>query len=154
MVRGFVTSPFPMKFGRHFILLGAVALAGCGAAAVGSGSPSDSVRQYHAAIAAGDGAKACAQLDDTAKAQLRNAVQGAVRGSCEKTVDLLAAFWDDNTKTALKNAKIDISHQDKNGAIASFNPPLGVGGGAARQSYELKRSGGAWKIHLLDLSGN
>jgi hypothetical protein len=141
-----------MKVGRHFILLGAVALAGCGAAAVGSGSPSDPVREYHAAIAAGNGAKACAQLDDTAKEQLRSAVQGAVRGSCEKTVDLLAAFWDLDTKTALKNAKVDISHQDKKGAIASFNAPAGVGVAGRRQSYELKRSNGKWKIHLLDLS--
>jgi hypothetical protein len=143
-----------MKSGRHFILLGAVALAGCGAAAAGSGSPSDPVREYHAAIAKGDGTKACDQLDDTAKAQLRAAVQGAVRNSCEKTVDLLAAFWDIDTKTALKNARVDISHRDKDGAIASFNAPLGVGGTATRQSYELKREDGAWKIHRLDLSGN
>ena len=143
-----------MKVGRHFILLGAVALAGCGAAAVGSGSPSDPVREYHAAIAAGDGAKACAQLDDTAKAQLKAAVQGAVRGSCEKTVDLLAAFWDADTKTELKDAKVVISHQDKSGAIASFSAPRGAGGTTAWKSYELKRADGEWKIHRLDISGH
>jgi hypothetical protein len=112
------------------------------------------VRAYHSAIAAGDGVKACAQLDDTAKAQLKSAVQGAVRGSCAKTVALLAAFWDGDTKTALKNSRIDISHRDEHGAIASFNAPLGVGGTARRQSYELKYSGGDWKIHRLDLAGN
>jgi hypothetical protein len=143
-----------MKSGRRFILLGAVALAGCGAAAVGSGSPSDPVREYHAAIAKGDGTKACDQLDATARAQLRAAVQGAVRNSCEKTVELLAAFWDVATKTLLKNARVDIEHRDKNGAIATFTAPLGVGGGPTQQAYELKRDDGSWKIHRLDLSGN
>src|SRR4051794_9531202 len=109
-----------MKFGRHFILLGALALAGCGAAAQGAGNPADAVRAYHAAIAAGDGAKACDQLDEAAQQQLRDATQGAVRGSCKQVIDLLSAFWDGATKHGLKRAKVTIGHRDDDSAVATF----------------------------------
>jgi hypothetical protein len=133
------------------VLITAV-LAGCGSGSEGgSTKPADVVTRYHAAIAEGDGSAACAQLSAAAQKQLQESTQGAARGSCTQVIELLSAFYDGAAKKALKVAKVTVI-EDGDAATASFSAPLGIGGPPQQQSYDLKRTGGKWKIEKLQLA--
>jgi hypothetical protein len=134
-------------------LLPAVALlltvAGCGSG--GASSPADAVRSYNSALASGDGERACEQLDERARQELQQSTQGAIRGSCRKVIEALAAFYDDATKDRLREAAVQAQpHGDR--ATATFTSPVGFGVPDRRQSYELRKVGGAWKIASLGLT--
>jgi hypothetical protein len=114
-------------------------------------SPADAVRAYNSALADGDGEKACGYLDNAAQKELQESTQGAARGSCQKVIELIAAFYDDATKERLKEAKVAASEQGDRGS-ARFNSPTGLGGPDRAQTYELRRTDGKWKITSLGLS--
>jgi hypothetical protein len=116
----------------------------------GASSPAEAVRAYNGAVADGDGERACAQLDKSAQIELRDATQGAARSSCKQVVELLAAFYDDATKERLRDAEIAASQQGDRGA-ARFTSPIGSGGPAQAQTFELRRIDGEWKITSLGL---
>jgi hypothetical protein len=123
--------------------------AGCGGDD-GASTPAGAVRTYNDAVAGGDGAKACAQLDPSAQTELQQSTQGSMRGSCKQVIDLLAAFYDDATKERLRDAKVAAAEQGGR-ARARFRSPVAFGGPDQDQTYELKRVGGDWKITSLGL---
>jgi len=114
-------------------------------------SPADAVRAYNSAVADGDGERACARLDQAAQNELRDSTQGAARGSCQQTVELLAAFYDDATKERLRDAEVAASEQGDRGS-ARFTSPVGSGGPERQQTYELRRIDGDWKMTSLGLT--
>jgi hypothetical protein len=116
-----------------------------------SGSPADAVRSYNAAVADGDGERACERLDGTAQDELRESAQGSIRGSCEKVVEALAAFYDEATKERLRDAKVKAEPQGDR-ATATFSAPAALGGPAREQAYELRRVDDSWKIASLGLT--
>jgi hypothetical protein len=123
-------------------------VAGCGGDGSG-GSPGDAVRSYNAAVADGDGGRACARLDTAAQDELRNSTQGAIRGSCRQVIETLAAFYDDATKQRLRQTKVESrSHDDT--ATATFASPVALPAG--RATYELRRVDGEWKITSLGIA--
>jgi hypothetical protein len=132
-----------------FALVLALAPTACGDDS--ASSPAAAVRAYNTALADGDGKKACGYLDTAAKNELQESTQGAARASCEKVIDLIAAFYDDATKERLKQARVAASEQGDRGA-ARFNSPTGFGGPDRAQTYELRRVDGKWKITSLGLS--
>jgi hypothetical protein len=117
----------------------------------GASSPADAVRTYNDAVADGDGERACAQLAESAKIELRDATQGAARQSCRQIVELLAAFYDDATKERLRDAEVAASQQGDRGS-ARFASPVGSGGPDQAQTFELRRIDGEWKITSLGLT--
>ena len=126
------------------------ALAGCGGDG-GADSPADAVRVYNRAIADGDGARACMQLDDQAQRELQGSVQGSARGSCKQVIELLSAFYDEATKDKLKEVEVKtIPEGDR--ATVNFNAPSGFGGADRPQAYELRKVGDEWKIASLGIS--
>jgi hypothetical protein len=139
---------------RPALTVAALALAahtlGCGGDT--ASSPADAVRAYNGAVADGDGERACARLDAGAQQELRQSTQGQARGSCKQVIELLAAFYDDATKQKLRDAKVAASEQGDRGS-ARFSSPVGLGGPAREQTYELRRIDGDWKITSLGLSG-
>jgi hypothetical protein len=134
------------------LAVAATAVAGCGGDK-GAGSPADAVRAYNAAIADGDGKRACAQLDASAQKELQNSTQGAIRNSCKQVIDLLAQFYDDATKQRLRDAKVEAETVGDH-ATARFLSPVGFGAPDREQSYELRRVGSGWKIASLGLHGD
>ena len=135
-------------------MLPAVALvltvAGCGNGGSAS-SPADAVRSYNAAVADGDGERACARLDSAAQDELRESTQGAIRGSCRQVIETLAAFYDDATKQRLRETKVD-THTDDDSATATFASPVALGGPDGRATYELEQVDGDWKITSLGIA--
>jgi hypothetical protein len=131
------------------VVTAALAIGGCGGDDAYS-TPAKSVSAYNHAVAGGDGDKACAHLDPSAQKELQNSTQGSARGSCKQVIDLLAAFYDDATKDRLRGAKIATSQHDDS-ALARFNSPVPFGGPDKPQTYELRKSGGKWKITSLGL---
>jgi hypothetical protein len=134
-------------------LLPAVALAltvvGCGSG--GASSPADAVRAYNTALADADGERACEYLDPSAQQELQQSTQGAIRGSCRKVIEALAAFYDDATKDRLREANVQAEpHGDR--ATATFTSPVGFGVPDRQQSYELRKVDGDWKIASLGLT--
>ena len=127
----------------------ALSITGCGDD--GAGSPADAVRSYNAAIAEGDGDRACDQLDKTAQDELRQSTQGPTRSSCAKVIDTLAAFYDEATKERLRKADVE-AEPSGNRATATFNAPAALGGPDREQSYELRRVDDEWKITSLGLT--
>ena len=117
----------------------------------GSGSPADAVRSYNAAIADGDGGRACDHLVESAQKELQDSAQGAIRGSCAKVVEALAAFYDEATKERLRDAKVQ-AEPEGDRATATFKAPAALGGPDRAQSYEMRRVDGDWKIASLGLS--
>jgi hypothetical protein len=115
-----------------------------------AGSPADAVRSYNAAVADGDGERACGHLEETAREELQSSSQGAIRGSCAKVVEALAAFYDEATKERLRDAKVQADPQGDR-ATATFRAPAALGGPDREQSYELRRVDGDWKIASLGL---
>jgi hypothetical protein len=134
-------------------VLPAVALlltvAGCGSGGSAS-SPGDAVRSYNAAVAAGDGERACERLDKAAQDELRQSTQGAIRSSCPDVIDALAGFYDDATKERLRETKVE-TRSDGDSAIATFASPVALGGPDRRATYELERVDGDWKIASLGI---
>jgi hypothetical protein len=128
------------------------AATGCGADQ-GAGSPADAVRAYNAAIAEGDGERACAQLDPAAQKELQDSTQGAIRSSCKQVIDLLSQFYDDATKQRLRDAKVEAETVGDR-ATARFLSPVGFGAPDREQTYEMRRVGGDWKIASLGLHGD
>ena len=127
----------------------AVAAVGCGGDDA-SATPAGAVRAYNDAVAGGDGEKACDLLDASARKELQESTQGAARGSCRQVVDLLAAFYDDATKDRLKGAEVAAAEQGDT-ARARFTSPVAFGGPDQKQTFELKRVDGDWKITSLGL---
>jgi hypothetical protein len=127
-----------------------LSVAGCGDDG-SAGSPADAVRSYNAAVADGDGERACERLDDTAQKELRESAQGAIRGSCAKVVEALAAFYDETTKERLRDAKVKAEPQGAR-ATATFRAPAALGSPAREQTYELRRVDDEWKIASLGLT--
>jgi Domain of unknown function (DUF4878) len=128
----------------------ALALTACGDDAT-SGSPADAVRDYNAAIAEGDGERACDRLDETAQEELQESAQGSIRGSCAKVVETLAGFYDEATKEALRKVNVQAEAQGDR-ATATFISPGALGGRQREQSYELRRVDGDWKIASLGIT--
>jgi hypothetical protein len=144
--------PTPLAaFALAAALLGA--LGACGSGDKPAGSPGDTVRTYNAAIADGKSQRACAQLDATAQKELQDAVQGAARASCKDVIGLLAGFYDQATKDRLRAAKVEVKTTGGR-ASATFPSPTALGGPQGRQTYELKREGGRWKIDRLNLKAD
>jgi hypothetical protein len=135
-------------------LLSVVALvlivSGCGADGSAS-SPGDAVRSYNAAVADGDGKRACERLDSDAQEELRQSTQGAIRGSCRQVIETLAAFYDDATKERLRKTKKVETQTDGDSATATFASPVALGGPAGQSTYELARVDGDWKITSLGI---
>ena len=127
-----------------------LSVSGCGDDG-SAGSPADAVRAYNAAVADGDGGRACDQLDETAQDELRDSAQGSIRGSCATVVEALAAFYDETTKERLRDAKVKAEAQGDR-ATATVSAPAALGGPAREQSYELRRVDGDWKIDSLGLT--
>jgi hypothetical protein len=125
-------------------------VAGCGSDA-SAGSPGDAVRSYNAAVADGDGKRACERLDSGARDELRQSTQGAIRGSCRQVIETLAAFYDDATKQRLRDTKKVDAQTDGDSATATFASPVAVGGPDGRATYELARVDGDWKITSLGI---
>ena len=125
-------------------------MAGCGDD-TGSGSPAEAVRSYNAAVADGDGGRACDHLEKTARKELQDSAQGAIRGSCAKVVEALAAFYDEATKERLRDAKVQ-AEPEGDRATATFKAPAALGGPDRAQSYEMRRVDGGWKIASLGLT--
>jgi hypothetical protein len=125
-------------------------VAGCGSDGSAS-SPGDAVRSYNAAVADGDGKRACDLLDSAAQKQLRDSTQGAIRGSCRQVIETLAAFYDDATKQRLRETKkVDTQIHDDS-ATATFASPVALGGPDGQATYELERVDGDWKITSLGI---
>jgi hypothetical protein len=127
-------------------------VAGCGSGA-GASSPADSVRSYNSAVADGDGSGACGQLDASARKELQLSTQGAIRGSCNQVIETLAAFYDEATKDRLRKAKVESKpHGDR--ATATFTSPVAFGGPDRKQTYELRKVDGNWKIASLGIGAH
>jgi hypothetical protein len=47
---------------------------------------------------------------------------------------------------------VSVGKRAGDAATATFTAPPGLGGTPREQHYELRREGGDWKIHKLDLS--
>ncbi len=127
-----------------------LAVSGCGDDAT-SGSPADAVRDYNAAVADGDGERACGRLEKTAQEELQQSSQGSLRGSCAQVVETLAGFYDDATKDALRETKVE-AQTNGDRAPATFISPSALGGRQREQSYELRRVDGDWKIASLGIT--
>jgi hypothetical protein len=125
-------------------------VAGCGADSSAS-SPGDAVRAYNAAVADGNGKRACERLDSAAQDELRESTQGAIRGSCRQVIETLAAFYDDATKKRLRDTKKVDTQTDGDSASATFTSPVAVGGPDGKVTYELARVDGDWKITSLGI---
>ena len=125
-----------------------LSIAGCGD---DGGSPADTVRSYNAAVADGDGKKACDRLDKTAQDELRQSTQGPTRSSCAKVIETLAAFYDEATKARLRKADVK-AQPSGNRATATFKAPAALGGPDREQSYELRKVDDEWKIASLGLT--
>ena len=126
-----------------------LSVAGCGDDG-SAGSPTDAVRAYNAAVADGDGDRACGHLDKPAQEELRKSTQGPTSASCEKVIETLAAFYDQGTKDRLRDAKVQADRQGDR-ATATFEAPAALGGPDREQSYELRSVDGDWKIVSLGL---
>jgi hypothetical protein len=124
-------------------------VAGCGSDA--ASSPTDAVRSYNVAVADGDGKHACERLDARAQDELRQSTQGAIRVSCEQVIETLAAFYDDATKTRLRETKKVDTQTDGDSATATFASPVALGGPDGQSTYELARVDGDWKITSLGI---
>jgi hypothetical protein len=112
-----------------------------------AGSPGDAVRSYNAAVADGDGGRACERLDKAAQDELRQSTQGAMRGSCKQVIEALAGFYDDATKERLRETKVE-TRTDGDSATATFASPVGPD---RQATYGLERNDGDWKIASLGI---
>ncbi len=107
----------------------ALALAGCGSSS--SGSPEATINSFLQASAAGDGAKACAQLTAAAQQQV---VTGA---SCEQGIKLAGAAY----RPIIKQIKV--ANLQVQGSAATGTSTLN---GRAIAVFQLTKSGGKWMI--------
>ena len=112
-------------------------------------TPAGAVRAYNDAVADGDGERACGHLDPAAQEELRQSTQGEARRSCERAIELVAAFYDDATKERLRKAEVAATTRGDE-AAARLTTPTGFG--ERRQRLELRRVDGEWKIVSLGLT--
>ena len=139
--------------GRQLIMLLAITvlpMAACGGDDETS-TPAGTVRAYNDAVADGDGERACGYLDPAAQEELRQSTQGEARRSCKEVIDLLADFNDEATKDRLRDAEVSASEEGDR-AAARLESPDGFGGPDRRQTIELRRTDGEWKIVSLGLT--
>jgi hypothetical protein len=132
------------------VLITSVALLGCG----GSGGGDEqavktTVTQFMAALANGDGAKACSLA--TAQAQQRLTAQGAQAGtSCPAIISAISKRLPPQIKQGLQTAKVKkasvngdtatVADKDISSSAGNLGPFLGGG------STTLKKENGTWKL--------
>jgi len=114
-------------------VLAAGLLPGCGGSS--GGSPQKTIRTFLDATAAGDGAKACAQLTEEAKRQI---TRGA---SCERAIKLVGALLASATKSA------KVTNVKSQGDTASATV---AAAGGTRATYRLRKSDGKWLIAKVE----
>jgi ABC-type oligopeptide transport system substrate-binding subunit len=126
-------SPRSLLSSAGAVLLGAVALAGCGGS-----DPKSAVTTYLNALASGDGKTACAQLDPAA---INKLIGSAAAGqSCAGLLSSVNKLLPASQKQALQNAKITGSSTSGNNATVNLTI-----NGRSRE-VKLVNSSGKWVI--------
>ena len=137
------------RSGRLAIAPAAIALVvcvtACGSTAGASGSVSSTVKRYFAALAAGDGHVACAQLTSEAGAEIvRLAHQAAPQlgvSSCAEAIAKVSKLLNPAQRRELRSVRVVDVHI--HGATANA---AAKAGGKTSRTYELSKRGQRWLL--------
>jgi hypothetical protein len=131
------------------LALSLVALPGCGSSKSDADRAKDTMKSFLAALAKGDGTKACSLADGSGRARLVQASNS--RLTCAGVIAAISRRLPANVKTALENA--DVKRVNVTGSTATIKgtditSSKGSLGGflSGGTPTKLVKEGGSWKL--------
>jgi hypothetical protein len=134
------------RFAICALVCAAVVLGACGGEGDGPG-PDTAVRDYYAALLAGDGARACSLLTDGLERDI-SASRGAsaAGGECRDVLALAIGLNPDREGDDLASLRVDVSTDGDRASARLANPLTGK-----RETLRVERVDGKWRIASLEL---